>query len=69
MLSHKLWRLFPNIFRPTFRRSLADVERAGFAYLNDKDLNHFRSLIGPNNVLVEELDAYNTDFMRWYKGY
>lgn len=69
-----MWRLYSHAFRLPLRRSFASsynvsVERADFAYLTDKDLNHFRSLIGTKNVLVEELDSYNTDWMKWYKGF
>jgi hypothetical protein len=71
MIGRHLKRLSIRNYRQ-FKRAasskITDPERRDFAYLADSDLKHFESLVGKSNVLVEELDAYNVDFMKWYKG-
>ncbi|CAD5212593.1 unnamed protein product [Bursaphelenchus okinawaensis] len=44
------------------------VARGDYGRLEDKDLNVFEKICGSNNVLKDDLDPYNVDFMKWYKG-
>ena len=41
-----------------------------FATIDAADVAHFRSLLGDSNVITDaaSLDAYNTDWMRKYRG-
>ncbi|KAI1726728.1 FAD binding domain-containing protein [Ditylenchus destructor] len=43
-------------------------ERKCFAQISDKDLQFFESILGRQNVKTNDLDEYNVDFMKWYKG-
>uniref|UniRef100_A0A915C694 D-2-hydroxyglutarate dehydrogenase, mitochondrial n=1 Tax=Parascaris univalens TaxID=6257 RepID=A0A915C694_PARUN len=36
--------------------------------IEDNDLSVFEKILGKNNVLTEDLDPYNTDFLHIYKG-
>jgi hypothetical protein len=42
--------------------------RDDFSALTDVDVNFFTRLLGNNGVRTKELDNFNTDFMKWYKG-
>lgn len=44
------------------------VARADFKKLTEADLAHFRSILDPNHVQTLDLDGYNEDWMRKYKG-
>lgn len=65
MLGHSLRRLCA---RRTIAKRLFGEKRGEYAVLNDQDLQSFEQIVGKQNVLTEELDTYNTDFMKWYKG-
>ncbi|QPG77228.1 D-lactate ferricytochrome c oxidoreductase [Brettanomyces nanus] len=39
-----------------------------FAKVSNSDVLFFRSIVGDNQVLTDDLDAYNEDWMRKYKG-
>ncbi|VDK45564.1 unnamed protein product [Anisakis simplex] len=52
-------------------RSIASVsapQRANYALLHDSDLSFFDRIVGKENVRTDDLDPYNTDFLKAYKG-
>ncbi|KAI6183501.1 D-2-hydroxyglutarate dehydrogenase, mitochondrial [Aphelenchoides bicaudatus] len=65
MLKHSLQKLCGH--RLIFNRLFSE-KRGEYAVLNYQDVQHFEQLIGKSNVLTEDLDPYNVDFMKWYKG-
>uniref|UniRef100_A0A915CQB6 FAD-binding PCMH-type domain-containing protein n=1 Tax=Ditylenchus dipsaci TaxID=166011 RepID=A0A915CQB6_9BILA len=49
--------------------SLVDIpQRKEFARASEQDLQHFQSIVGQYNVKTSELDEYNVDWMKWFKG-
>ena len=46
----------------------SQVPRGDYAVLTDADVSHFESILDRNSVKTTELDQYNVDFMKWYKG-
>ncbi|XP_037068173.1 D-2-hydroxyglutarate dehydrogenase, mitochondrial-like [Pollicipes pollicipes] len=44
------------------------LRRGRFSQLTSDDVTHFRQLLGPDRVLTEDLDGYNTDWMRSVRG-
>lgn len=42
--------------------------RADYSVLSDDDLKHFERILGGRNVQTDDLDPFNTDFLRAYKG-
>lgn len=42
--------------------------RASYARLEDEDLTKFEAILGKKNVQTDDLDPYNTDFLKAYKG-
>lgn len=42
--------------------------RGDFSVLTDKDLSHFERIVGRTAVCTTGIDAYNTDWMKHYKG-
>lgn len=57
--SLKLFRSFSTLKLP---------DRLDFSKLSDKEIGVFERILGKNNVIQEDLDNYNVDFMKWYKG-
>lgn len=54
-----------------FIRGIASVvppPRANYAVLQDCDLSFFEKLIGKKNVRTDDIDPFNTDFLKAYKG-
>eukprot|EP01119_Soliformovum_irregulare_P018072 TRINITY_DN5479_c0_g1_i1.p1 TRINITY_DN5479_c0_g1~~TRINITY_DN5479_c0_g1_i1.p1 ORF type:complete len:510 (-),score=145.07 TRINITY_DN5479_c0_g1_i1:38-1567(-) len=51
-------------YEPSFSRD------PSFAKLEDRDREHFRSILGESGVITdpEEVDSYNTDWMKKYQG-
>ncbi|KAE9549905.1 hypothetical protein FO519_006889 [Halicephalobus sp. NKZ332] len=39
-----------------------------FSRLEDKDVSVFQKILGSSNVKTTEIDGYNQDWMKWYKG-
>lgn len=68
MITRSLHRLYIKNCRLINCQLHVDAKRGDFANLSNKDLKHFEGIVGKTNVLVEELDPYNIDFMKWYKG-
>ena len=54
----------------TSKRFLAIVtpRNERFARLEERDLAVFERILGRENVKTEELELYNTDWSKWYKG-
>uniref|UniRef100_A0A914DCM2 D-2-hydroxyglutarate dehydrogenase, mitochondrial n=1 Tax=Acrobeloides nanus TaxID=290746 RepID=A0A914DCM2_9BILA len=48
--------------------STLKFKRGDFARLVDSDITHFESIVGKENVKTTELDLYNTDWMKSFKG-
>lgn len=48
--------------------SVAPPPRAAYAILKDKDVKYFEGIVGEKNVITEDLDPFNTDFLKAYKG-
>ena len=44
------------------------LKRGPFSQLTDSDVTHFSQLLGAERVLTEDLDGYNTDWMRSVRG-
>jgi len=44
------------------------VRNPNFVQVSDKDISYFESILDKSNVLTNDLDSYNTDFMGIYKG-
>uniref|UniRef100_A0A1I8ARF6 D-2-hydroxyglutarate dehydrogenase, mitochondrial n=1 Tax=Steinernema glaseri TaxID=37863 RepID=A0A1I8ARF6_9BILA len=44
-------------------------KRAPFAVLSDKDIAFFEGTVGKGNVRTQDLEDYNVDWMKWYKGH
>ena len=44
------------------------IPRAAYGYLSDQDLNVFEKALGKNGVQTDDLDPYNIDFLKAYKG-
>ena len=44
------------------------LRRGQFSQLTDRDVTHFSQLLGADRVLTEDLDGYNTDWMRSVRG-
>ena len=53
-----------------FRRFLSSsVSRNPiFGKLEDKDVSVFQSILGASNVKTTDIDGFNEDWMKWYKG-
>ena len=53
-------------------RSLAStntlVETKKFNELKSEHINKFRQIIGPNGVKTEDLEGFNTDWLKIHKG-
>ncbi|KAF0313467.1 D-2-hydroxyglutarate dehydrogenase, mitochondrial [Amphibalanus amphitrite] len=45
-----------------------DLKRGPFGRLTDSDVTHFRRLLGAERVITEDLDGYNTDWLRSVRG-
>ncbi|XP_037934034.1 D-2-hydroxyglutarate dehydrogenase, mitochondrial [Teleopsis dalmanni] len=41
-----------------------NVKRGNYGFLDSKDISFFESVIGKRNLLQEDLDGYNVDFLR-----
>ncbi|KHN80771.1 D-2-hydroxyglutarate dehydrogenase, mitochondrial [Toxocara canis] len=55
--------------RATRRVSTVVPPRRGpYAELNDGDIAQFERILGSKNVLTSDLDPYNVDWMKWFKG-
>ncbi|CAI4222322.1 unnamed protein product [Auanema sp. JU1783] len=39
-----------------------------FKYVADKDLKFFENVLGSGNVAISEIETYNADWSKWYKG-
>ena len=51
------------------QRRYMSVERNNdYATLDEKDIVYFERHLGAKNVLREDLDAFNIDWMKWFKG-
>uniref|UniRef100_A0A0N5AT80 D-2-hydroxyglutarate dehydrogenase, mitochondrial n=1 Tax=Syphacia muris TaxID=451379 RepID=A0A0N5AT80_9BILA len=46
----------------------AAVPRAAYAVIDDHDLSAFEKIVGKNGVNTCDVDPYNTDFLKAYKG-
>ena len=44
------------------------LKRGQFAKIEQGDLDHFRAVLGPDGVLTDDLDGYNTDWLRTVRG-
>lgn len=44
------------------------LRRKNFANLSDQDLHEFKAIVGSDNVIQSDLDAYNTDWLKTVKG-
>uniref|UniRef100_A0A0N5C4C5 D-2-hydroxyglutarate dehydrogenase, mitochondrial n=1 Tax=Strongyloides papillosus TaxID=174720 RepID=A0A0N5C4C5_STREA len=44
------------------------LKRKAFKELTNNDINNFRKIIGDNYVKEKDIDSYNEDWMKWYKG-
>ncbi|VDK31280.1 unnamed protein product [Gongylonema pulchrum] len=57
-------------FYPAIRgfASVKPLPRASYACLEDKDLTHFEAIVGSRDVQTDDLDPYNIDFLKAYKG-
>ncbi|KAI6181919.1 FAD-binding PCMH-type domain-containing protein [Aphelenchoides besseyi] len=51
-----------------FKRGLTSEKRRDYSFLEESDLKYFEKQIGKQNVLVEDLETYNVDWMKWYTG-
>uniref|UniRef100_A0A1I7XUT0 D-2-hydroxyglutarate dehydrogenase, mitochondrial n=1 Tax=Heterorhabditis bacteriophora TaxID=37862 RepID=A0A1I7XUT0_HETBA len=50
-------------------RNLSSIVRdVQYARVVDSDLRIFESIVGAENVKTEDLDGYNRDWSKWYKG-
>ncbi|CAD5218025.1 unnamed protein product [Bursaphelenchus xylophilus] len=69
---HRSSLLNPKNFREICKKSRFSshktADRGDFGRLEDKDLSAFERICGSNNVLKDDLDPYNIDFVKWYKG-
>lgn len=67
MLRHSLKKVA--VYQLKLPRFYSTTERSSnYATLNDQDLSYFERLLEKKNVLTEDLDIYNVDWMKWYKG-
>ncbi|VDM38457.1 unnamed protein product [Toxocara canis] len=58
-----------SFMRATRRVSTVVPPRRGpYAELNDGDIAQFERILGSKNVLTSDLDPYNVDWMKWFKG-
>uniref|UniRef100_A0A0N4ZEA8 D-2-hydroxyglutarate dehydrogenase, mitochondrial n=1 Tax=Parastrongyloides trichosuri TaxID=131310 RepID=A0A0N4ZEA8_PARTI len=48
--------------------SYSSLIRRPFKRLTNNDINNFKSILGSDYVKEKELDNYNQDWMKWYKG-
>ena len=44
------------------------LKRGQFSNVEERDLDHFRAVLGPDNVLTDDLEGYNTDWLRTVRG-
>ena len=44
------------------------LKRGQFANIEQGDLDHFRAVLGSDGVLTDDLDGYNTDWLRTVRG-
>jgi (R)-2-hydroxyglutarate---pyruvate transhydrogenase len=44
------------------------IKRKDFKRIDSDDINFFKSFLNPNSIETENLDIYNTDWIRKYKG-
>lgn len=67
---HQLCRIPPSSLqqRVCGVATIAASPRGKFSMIEDNDLSAFEKILGKNNVLTEDLDPYNTDFLHIYKG-
>uniref|UniRef100_F1L4I4 D-2-hydroxyglutarate dehydrogenase, mitochondrial n=1 Tax=Ascaris suum TaxID=6253 RepID=F1L4I4_ASCSU len=67
---HQLCRIPPSSLqqRVCGVATIAASPRGKFSVIEDNDLSAFEKILGKNNVLTEDLDPYNTDFLHIYKG-
>jgi FAD/FMN-containing dehydrogenase len=50
------------------RKFSTTLERQNFKKLDEADVAHFKSIIPADDVLTSDLEFYNTDWLRKYKG-
>ena len=49
-------------------KNFATAERGNFKKLEISDIDHFKSILPEDDVLTTDLEFYNTDWLRKYKG-
>ena len=55
-----------SLFRRFFSSSVS--RNPIFAQLEDKDVSIFQRILGASNVKTTDIDDFNQDWMKWYKG-
>ncbi|KAK0394787.1 hypothetical protein QR680_000933 [Steinernema hermaphroditum] len=63
----KINNLCSTVSRRFFASSVVP-KRAPYAVLSNRDVTFFENTVGKGNVRTEELEDYNIDWMKWYKG-
>uniref|UniRef100_A0A914ZHZ0 D-2-hydroxyglutarate dehydrogenase, mitochondrial n=1 Tax=Parascaris univalens TaxID=6257 RepID=A0A914ZHZ0_PARUN len=53
------------------KRSISTIvppRRGTYAKVNDADIVYFERFLGKENVITKDIDEYNIDWMKWFKG-
>ena len=58
--------MFSNLIKKNFCQK---IFRRNFKILDSNDINYFSSILETNSLQTEDLDPYNTDWMKKYKGF
>lgn len=66
----RLFEMKFNILRPLIgtNKFYSSFKYSRFATIDDSDLKFFESLLGKSSVRTNDIDDFNTDFMKWYRG-
>jgi FAD/FMN-containing dehydrogenase len=50
------------------KRFSEKIVRKNYKLLDNNDIKHFKSILNPDSILIEDLESYNTDWIKKYHG-